>query len=307
MEARGNIHGVPGGLHGPGNLTSSDTAVHSHWARITGNASGTNRYSHKQIDDGDIPTFADDLADSFGAAGTTAVEGYPAYELNGRTDVPTGAIVRVTPGGDLSFVTFVYDGGGGGAIQVEDADESPSVSDVTQLRFNSPFITVSTPGAGIAVATFGLSALSREMGATPHEITTPDAWEDVSDGADVSLSLTAGTWLVFGVICGRIWSDGPNTDDDTLFTRLRNTTDGATVPGSFLVLEDQPEGVDAIQLQSVSFVTVYTVASGTKVCKLQVYLRDSDASGASGDIFGTTDHGTGSSEVGTSLRAVRIA
>jgi hypothetical protein len=112
VEARGNIGGVPGGLYGPGNLTSTDTDLHAHWGRITGQAAGTNRYSHEQIDEGDTAGgFAATLAASFGCVGTSAVEGYPAYELGGRTDVPTGAIVRLVPSGDLTYLTFKYDSG----------------------------------------------------------------------------------------------------------------------------------------------------------------------------------------------------
>lgn len=116
MNAPGNITGIPGGLYGPGNLVATDTGIHSHWARITGHAAGTARYAHEQIDDGDIAgAFAGTLADGFGTVGTSDETGYPAYELTGRQDVPTGAIVKLTPGGDLSFLTFTYDGAGDGS------------------------------------------------------------------------------------------------------------------------------------------------------------------------------------------------
>ena len=110
MEVRGNITGVPGGLYGPGNLAATDAGLHPHWARITGRASGTNRYAHEQVDDGDAPDFAGNLGAAFGVAGTSDATGYPAYEVNGRTDVPTdgSAVVRVYPSGDLSYLTFQY-------------------------------------------------------------------------------------------------------------------------------------------------------------------------------------------------------
>jgi hypothetical protein len=114
VEVKGNITGVPGGLYGPGNLTSTDTGLHPHRARITAKASGTNRYAHEQVNEGDYPAFAGTLAESFGVEGSSDAVGYPAYELNGRTDVPVGAFVTLTPAGDLTYLTFIYDGPGDG-------------------------------------------------------------------------------------------------------------------------------------------------------------------------------------------------
>lgn len=78
------------------------------WAKVTGQAAGTNRYSWTQIDEGDTAAFDTGLSDSFAATGGSAAEAAPAYEINGRTDVPTGARVRLWPAGDQTFYLFEY-------------------------------------------------------------------------------------------------------------------------------------------------------------------------------------------------------
>jgi len=80
----------------------------SFWAKITGNASGTNRYAWTQIDEGDTTSFDAVLSTAFAATGTSDAEGSPAYEINLRTDVPTGARVRVWPAGDFTYYLFQY-------------------------------------------------------------------------------------------------------------------------------------------------------------------------------------------------------
>lgn len=139
MESRGNVTGVPGGLHGPGNLATTDSGLHPHWARITGQAAGTNRYAHEQVNEGDYPGFAGALADSFGTAGTSDAAGYPAYEINGRTDVPTDgtAVVRVYPSGDLTYVTFQYgEAAAGGDCDSDDCDDLVGLQDDWCLKLS---------------------------------------------------------------------------------------------------------------------------------------------------------------------------
>lgn len=81
------------------------------WGQITGQATGTNRYSFTQLDDGDVDgTFGLNLSSGFSATGTSAADGFPAYELHGRTGVPVGAKVQLWIGGDGSFWVFSYTG-----------------------------------------------------------------------------------------------------------------------------------------------------------------------------------------------------
>lgn len=94
-----------GGLT-PGGDEFSAPQPGSFWAKITGNAAGTNRYAWTQIDTGDTTAFDTGLADSFAATGTSAATGAPAYEVNGRTGVATGTRVLLHPAGDLTFYVF---------------------------------------------------------------------------------------------------------------------------------------------------------------------------------------------------------
>lgn len=87
-----------------------------YWIRITGQAAGTNRYAWSQADDTDVvsdPPFPEVTGD-FSMSGTSAALGWPAYEVTGRTDVPTDgtAIVRATVSASGKFWTFRYDGPG---------------------------------------------------------------------------------------------------------------------------------------------------------------------------------------------------
>lgn len=84
------------------------------WVKITGSASGTNRYAWTQVDEGDTAAFDTGLDEDFSATGTSGTDGAPAYEINGRTDVPTGTRVHLWPAGDLTYYTFQYVGGGVG-------------------------------------------------------------------------------------------------------------------------------------------------------------------------------------------------
>jgi len=76
------------------------------WVTITGQTAGTNLYSWTQLNEGDAPTFAANLADAFAATGGTTADAAPAYEVNGRTDVPIGVKVRLWPAGDLTYYLF---------------------------------------------------------------------------------------------------------------------------------------------------------------------------------------------------------
>jgi hypothetical protein len=77
------------------------------WAKITGSAAATNRYSWEQVNEGDTATFdSTGMSDAFVGSGGTAAEAGCAYEINGRQDVPTGTRVKLSPAGDLTYYTF---------------------------------------------------------------------------------------------------------------------------------------------------------------------------------------------------------
>ena len=80
------------------------------WAKITGQATSTNRYAWTQLDDGDTAAFDAGLSEDFAATGTSDETGSPAYEINGCLDVPTDGSVRVRlyPAGDQSYFVFTY-------------------------------------------------------------------------------------------------------------------------------------------------------------------------------------------------------
>lgn len=87
-------------------LVIRDASPKPIWAKITGQASGTNRYAWTQVDEGDTSDFDTGLSEGFAAAGTSDAAGAPAYEINQRTDVPTSTRVQLWPAGDGSFYLF---------------------------------------------------------------------------------------------------------------------------------------------------------------------------------------------------------
>lgn len=106
------------GMTAPGSATPAGPTTPSVWALITGQATGTNRYAWAQVNDGDTPGlgeggvtfFRANLADDFAATGGSGESEMPAYEINGRTDVPTDGTVRVRlwPAGDGTYYVFRY-------------------------------------------------------------------------------------------------------------------------------------------------------------------------------------------------------
>jgi hypothetical protein len=97
---------------GADGLEIRNTRPHPFWAKITGRASGTSRYSWVEVDEGDVDTFDATLSEDFAATGTSAEDGGPAYEINSATDVPTGTRVKMWPAGDGSYHLFTKPGSG---------------------------------------------------------------------------------------------------------------------------------------------------------------------------------------------------
>lgn len=74
------------------------------WIKITGQATGTNRYSWEQVND--ASTSFGDVASGFRMSGTTSA--WSAYEIAGRTDVPVGTKVLATVSASGTFWIFRY-------------------------------------------------------------------------------------------------------------------------------------------------------------------------------------------------------
>lgn len=88
---------------GGGGLQILDTRRPGIWARITGRVAG-NQYNFARINDGDGGAFGD-LA---GATEVSTAGDIKCWEVAGRTDVPTGARVRLHPNLTGPGYTFAY-------------------------------------------------------------------------------------------------------------------------------------------------------------------------------------------------------
>lgn len=91
-------------------------APRGYWILITGQAAGTNRYAWSQVNDADTG-FGTSLGAGFAMSGTSATTGWPAYEINGRQDVPADSTVRVLafPSAAGTYWIFEYEGTAGGS------------------------------------------------------------------------------------------------------------------------------------------------------------------------------------------------
>lgn len=91
-------------------------APRGYWILITGQAAGTNRYAWSQVNDADTG-FGTSLGAGFAMSGTSATTGWPAYEINGRQDVPADSTVRVLafPSAAGTYWVFEYEGTAGGS------------------------------------------------------------------------------------------------------------------------------------------------------------------------------------------------
>lgn len=157
------------------------------WIKITGNAAGTNRYAWSQINETDT-TFPS-VGGGFAMSGTSAANGWPAYEITGRTDVPTDGTAKVLAyiSSAGSFWIFRYTSASSSSLTVQEADGSPSYSSITTLQFNQDDgFVVSQPIAGnakisyptvwkqpvyVATTTAGTLATSFENGDTVDGVT----------------------------------------------------------------------------------------------------------------------------------------
>lgn len=79
------------------------------WIKITGNASGTNRYSWAAIHTGDAPEFLTTIVSPLGSGGGPGILERPAYEVNGLglsgDPVAEGTVLEATPAGSHLLFT----------------------------------------------------------------------------------------------------------------------------------------------------------------------------------------------------------
>lgn len=111
-----------------------------YWIKITGQAAGTNRYAWEQVNDADAPDFGTALAAGFKMSGTSAVEGWPAYEITGNTSVPIGSKVKAFPSAAGTFWVFHHGGDGG------DCDSCNFLIDREALIAENKALRVRFPG-----------------------------------------------------------------------------------------------------------------------------------------------------------------
>lgn len=133
---------------GPQGLQITDARPRPVWARITGVAGGTNRYSWAQVNESD--TTLPDLGSGFGMSGTTTAGQWPAYEVTGNGSVATGTKVQIWPSPAGQFWLFFHPTGVTAGITAEEQDGSPSYTSTTTLRFDQgDGFVLTQPAAGV--------------------------------------------------------------------------------------------------------------------------------------------------------------
>lgn len=95
-----------------GGIQFKDTRAHGFWAVIESRYAPANSYGFTRVDDGDDGAYPPLTSTTLTGDG----QDVPAWEVNGRTDVPTDGSVKVwmEPNKLGKGYTFCYDAGGGG-------------------------------------------------------------------------------------------------------------------------------------------------------------------------------------------------
>lgn len=133
---------------GPQGLQITDARPRPVWARITGVAGGTNRYSWVQIDESD--TTLPDWGAGFALTGSTTVGQWPAYEVTGNGSVATGTKVQLWQSPAGQFWLFYSPTGITAGITAEEVDGAPSYTSTTTLRFDQgDGFVLTQPAAGV--------------------------------------------------------------------------------------------------------------------------------------------------------------
>lgn len=273
------------------------------WAKITGNAAGTNLYSWEQVDEGDVPTFDALLADEFTGTGDSTSAGAPAYEVNGRTDVPTGTRVRLWPAGDLSYWLFAAPDVGGGSGDVvgpsSSTDDAIALFDGTtgKLLQNSTATIINSGGTTKATLTgttgqvqLGTSGILLSGSGSGLDVTDTSGLYTLTVTANEFYALTgfragggggtagvtgsrAGLTFTGGILTGGTFdgrdSGGFTAAGTTLGTATAITSDVATVSGADgtkgVKLPDKAGGIVVVTNTAGSTLKVYPHNSGSVI------------------------------------------
>lgn len=164
--------------------------------------------------------------------GRVATADNPARAITGTLAVGDFALARAAPGAG----GFLYElappgptGPAGGTIQVEDVDESPSVSSVAQLRFDSADgFVVSTPGAGVARVDLQ-TASPTQNGIVDNGLTTVPNYVQCWEGSKYVVDTTFSSWFEMGICNETFYAGG------TLGDQQRLVFTGASIDGEFVV------------------------------------------------------------------------
>lgn len=123
------------------------------WIKITGNAAGTNRYSWEQVNEADTPSFGTGVAAGFKMSGTSAVNGWPAYEVNGRTDLAVDGSVRVrawmSVTGDCWL--FQFAGTASTSLTIYGIPFGPTLTNRTSITFSGDDLATDNFSNGLSV------------------------------------------------------------------------------------------------------------------------------------------------------------
>jgi hypothetical protein len=135
--------------------------------------------------------------------------------------------------------------------------------------------------------TDGTPQIPRASASLANQDNTNVAGQYNQIGTGLSLSLAAGTWLVWGAVtCSAATTDGSRS------ARIYNVTDGATVSAG--------GGYAATQnYSSIAVAPAVVTLAGTKVLELQFWAKDTNDS--------TYGQAQGSAAPSTSIVAIRVA
>lgn len=121
----------------------------------------------------------------------------------------------------------------------------------------------------------------------PYSVAAADAWEDVEDGGDLEVTVTAGTWRVWYQCSGQASSSADN--QSLLKVRVYNETAGAelepTIMQQYVTMSPGVPIADGLGFAAGNAAAAHIVTVGSSTTyKLQVYLEGSSGEGGSIDL-----------------------